>query len=227
MKKEKKMSSSKPGLSQQCAETTAAFLSQIPEEHKELIMQSLEKLMNSEAGDAAPREGDRAPDFSLPNVKGGDIKLSDKLEQGPVVLNFYRGGWCPFCNLEFNALQQKMPEMEQFGASLIGISPETPDNSLSTIEKNNLVFDVLSDEGNRVARDFGLVMTVYEEIRPLYHGWGIDLPATNGDDSYELPLPATYVIDQDGIIQGAYINKNYTQRMEPDEVIRILQDMRG
>ena len=108
---------------------------------------------------------------------------------------------------------------------MIGVSPELPDVSLSTIEKHNLPFEVLSDVGNKIANSYGLIMTVYEEIRPLYTQWGIDLPAANGDDTYQIPIPATYVIKQDGTIQACYVNKNYTSRMEPQAILDALDSI--
>ena len=195
------------------------FMNSIPEQAQQIVSSAFEKLMNSDVGDNAPSIGDQAPDFELPNVRGGRTSLSQRLNEGPIVLSFYRGDWCPFCNLEFKALADILPEIEARGASLIGISPELPDTSLSTIEKHNLPFEVLSDIGNKVADKYGLVMTVYEELRPLYKEWGIDVTAANGDDSYQMPIPATYVIKQDGSIQACYVNKDYTTRMEPEDIL--------
>lgn len=212
-------------LEQQTQKQMQDFFSSIPEDAQQTVGSAFEKLMRSDAGDHAPKEGDQVPDFELPNVRGGSIRLSERLKQGPVVLSFYRGGWCPFCNLEFKALSDILPEIENKGASLIGISPELPDESLSTIEKHKLPFEVLSDVGNKIANKYGLVMTVYEELRPLYKQWGIDVPAANGDDSYQLPIPATYVIKQDGSIQACYVNKDYTTRMEPTDILAALESI--
>jgi peroxiredoxin len=147
------------------------------------------------------------------------------LNNGPVVLSFYRGGWCPFCSLELQALQGILPEIRARGASLISVSPEKPDNSLSTAEKYNLEFEVLSDQANRTAREYGLLFTVHEEMRPLYLEWGFDVPVCNGDDSWELPVPATYIIDTNGVVRAAFIDKDYTKRMEPDDIIAALDDI--
>lgn len=212
-------------LAQQTEQAMNDFMAAIPEEQQKIVGAAFAKLMASDVGAAAKLVGDGAPDFSLPNAAGGTVTLKDLLAQGPVVLNFYRGGWCPFCNLEFNALQAALPEIQSLGARLVGVTPETPNNALSTKEKNALEFDVLSDAGNVIARQYGLLMEVYEELRPLYRAWGIDLPAANGDESYELPLPATYVIDKAGVIRAAYVNKNYTQRMEPADIIAALKQL--
>jgi peroxiredoxin len=166
--------------------------------------------------------GHQAVDFQLPNVKGGALSLRTALSEGPVVLSFYRGSWCPFCSLELNALQARLPEIIARGARLVAISPEKPDSSLSHTKKLQLEFDVLTDAGNHTARGYGLIMTVHEALRPLYLQWGVDLPTTNGDASYELPVPATYVIAANGEIRAAYVDKDYTKRMEPDAIIAAL-----
>ncbi len=113
--------------------------------------------------------------------------------------------------------------MQALGASLVSISPQTPDNSLSMAEKNELKFEVLSDVGNKVARQFGLVFSLVEELRPLYKGIGADLPAHNGDDSHELPIPATFVIAQDGTIRLASVDADYTHRLEPAAILDSLR----
>ncbi len=201
------------------------FMAGLTPEVQGTVQRSFERLLGSGVGSQAKRTGDQAPDFALPNVHGQKVQLSDLLADGPVVLSFYRGGWCPFCNLEFRALSVILPEIRNLGATLVGVSPETPDNSLSTVEKNDLDFEVLSDFGNQVTREYGLLMQVYEEMRPLYLEWGLDIPAHNGDNSWELPLPATYVIDRNGIIQTDLVDKNYTHRMEPIAIIAALRQL--
>ncbi len=210
-------------LNEQTRKAVEEFIASLTPEAQAIVGASFEKLLKSDVGEHARAVGDAAPDFGLPSVKGGETRLSDLLRNGPVVLNFYRGGWCPFCNLEFRALNQRLPEIQSLGATLIGVSPETPDNSLTTAEKHALEFEVLSDVGNIVARDYGLLTSVSEEMRPLYTEWGIDVPAVNGDDSHELPVPATYVIDTHGIIRASYVNKDYTTRMEPSDIVAALK----
>lgn len=175
--------------------------------------------------DGVVKEGQTAPDFELPDAKGGTVRLSERLQAGPVVVSFYRGQWCPYCNLELRALQTALPEFQKRGAQLIAISPQTPDNSLSTTEKNELTFDVLSDLGNAIAREYGLVFTLPEELRPIYAGFGLDLPAHNGDDTFELPIPATYVISKDGAIALAFAEADYGVRLEPSAIIEALDQL--
>lgn len=122
-------------------------------------------------------------------------------------------------------MQRALPEIEALGAALVTVSPQLPDNSLSTAEKLDLTFEVLSDEGNRVARDFGLVFTLPAKMRSIYQDFGIDLTAANGDDSFELPVPATYVIDRSGIIRLAFVDIDYTKRLDPEEILAALKKL--
>lgn len=152
----------------------------------------------------------------MPNVRGENVFLYHFLNNGPVVLSFYRGGWWPFCNLELRALQRTLLEIKELGGQLIAVSPHLPDNSLSTAEKLAIEFEVLSDVGNQVAREFGFVFSLPEILRPVYKNFGIALEAANGDSSFELPVPATYVMNQEGVIQLDFVDVDYTKRAEPE-----------
>jgi len=169
--------------------------------------------------------GDQLASFELPNQLGQTISLDELQGDSNVVISFYRGGWCPYCNIELCVLQQALPEFKSHGARLIAISPQLPDESMSTAEKNELSFHVLSDAGNKVAREFGLVFTLSEQLRPLYESFNIDLPATNGDKSFELPIPATFIIDSDGVVKGAFVNADHKQRMDPSDIINVLKEI--
>ena len=210
-------------LTEQTQEMTNNFINGLDETDKAAVMQGFDVITNTPYGENALNVGQQAKDFTLPNATGGDLSLTALIEDGPLVISFYRGGWCPYCNLEFKALADALPNIRELGANLIGISPELPDNSMSTKEKHQLPFDVLSDVGNKVAREYGIVMDVPPSMVPLYLKWGLDVPAANGDDSWQLPIPATYVIDRDGAISFAFINKNYIERCEPAEIIKALE----
>lgn len=212
-------------LNEQTKAMTEAFISSQSDDVQKDIMDAFEELLSSDITKNSLKTGDQAIEFSLPNATGQQVSLSEQLKNGPVVLSFYRGGWCPFCNLEFAALHNILPRIKELGATLIGISPETPDASMSTAEKHQLQFEVLSDVGNEISSQFGLVMSVSEKLRPHYLKWGFDLPALNGDESYELPLPATYIIDSNGRIVAHYVNKDYTQRMEPEDIIIAVENL--
>ncbi|MGB8524883.1 MAG: peroxiredoxin-like family protein [Candidatus Acidiferrales bacterium] len=175
--------------------------------------------------DAALRVGQMAPDFTLPDAFGNPVAVRTLLARGPVVICFYRGEWCPFCNIELRALQQALPTMEQLGATLIAISPEKPDHGIVAAEKNKLTFPVLSDFGNKVARQFGIVFQIGQELKEFSKNvFKNDIALRNGEDSYELPVPATYVIDTNGVIRFAHVDVDYmTGRAEPGEVISTLK----
>jgi len=214
-------------LAEQIEATVVAFMDGLPETEARIVAESFAQLNVSNVADNALAVGASAPDFLLPEACGATVSLYERLRQGPVVLSFYRGGWCPFCSLELRSLQAHLPDITRLGARLIAISPQTPDNSLSTTEKLQLGFDVLSDVGNRTARDYGLLSPVYESMRPLYLKWGLDVPAVNGDDSWELPVPATYLIDTGGEVLAAHVDKDYTRRLDPGKLVALLRDLQG
>ncbi len=210
-------------LAEEILEYQKSMMGKIPEETMKIMMGATQKLIESGIAEKSLKAGDKAPEFSLPDAMGNTVSLKEILGNGPAVLNFYRGAWCPYCNLELKAFQETLPEIEAFGAKLVAISPNLSDKSLTSIEKHELKFDVLSDLGNKVARDFGLVFTLDDEIRKIYQTFGLDIPGHNGDKSWELPIPATYVIETDGTILHSFVNADYTKRMEPSEVIDVLR----
>jgi peroxiredoxin len=122
------------------------------------------------------------------------------------------------------ALADALPDIEAAGAQLIGIAPETPDHALETAERHDIGIEILSDAGNEVSEKLGLVFNLAEELRPIYLDAGLDIPAYNGDDSFKLPVPATYIIGSDGIIKADFVNADYTQRMEPEEIVKALRE---
>lgn len=172
----------------------------------------------------------KAPDFELPNARGEVKKLSDMLEMGPVILTFYRGGWCPYCNDQLYALQQLMPEFEELGAQLVAVSPEKPESAADTVLKDGLTFEVLSDVGNKISRVYDLLWTVPEEKRTEFSEWlkgttGKTLAEFNGVDNYELPIPATFVIAQDGTVVYVFKDKDYTKRADPEDIMAALEKL--
>lgn len=214
-------------LQDQIIEFQKEFLKNVPDEVLKVILKATERLAQSGIANNSLKVGDKAPSFSLPGVNGKSVPSIQLIEKGPLVINFYRGGWCPYCNLELKAYQDILPEIEKLGAQLIAISPNLPDKSLSTKEKNSLAFEVLSDIGNKTAREFGLVFTLDDKIRPIYKQFGINIPEDNGDESYELPFPATYVVNSDGTIVLAFVDADYTKRLDPAEVIKALKTLKG
>jgi peroxiredoxin/transcription elongation GreA/GreB family factor len=188
--------------------------------------QTISDLVASGLSASALREGDVAPDFALPDTHGHVLALKTLLDRGPVVISFYRGGWCPFCNLELRGLQHVLPEIVQVGASLVAISPQLPDNSLSTEEKNQLTFPVLSDVGNIVAKDFGIVFTLPVALVHANKAIGRDLVEINGEaGAAQLPMPATFVLDTGGVIRLAFVEEDWSKRLDPDIVVDTLRGL--
>jgi peroxiredoxin len=168
--------------------------------------------------------GDTAPDFILPDAHGEPVRLDSLLREGPVAVVFYRGAWCPYCNLHLRGFQRRQPQLRELGAQIVAISPQLPDNSLSTQEKNGLAFPVLSDVGNKVARQFGIVFELSDDLVKLYRQFGHPLEEFNGADGRkELPVPGTFLIDRKGIIRLAHVDVDYTRRLDPDDLIETLK----
>jgi peroxiredoxin len=184
-----------------------------------------EALTASGIEDRVLREGDTAPDFELPDALGRPVRLADLRAKGPVIVSFYRGQWCPFCNLELRGLQRALGEVESAGATLVAISANTPDVTMSTVEKLELEFPVLSDYDNLVAKQFNLVYEMIPENIEMYLDQDRDIGTLNGTGKWELPIPATYVIDRDGIIRYAFVDLNHRRRAEPSEIAAIAADL--
>jgi peroxiredoxin len=201
---------------------TEGVRQQAPAEVFAAIEAANAKLEISGIAGRALKAGDRIPDFDLPDATGKVVRSGELLAAGPLVISFYRGSWCPYCSLELKTLQQNLSEFRARGATLVAISPQTPDESLTTKEKNELAFPVLSDAGSKVARKFGLVFTLDETLKPIFKAFGIDLLAHNGVDTWELPIPATYVVAKSGKIVSACVDVDYRNRAEPAEILKSL-----
>ncbi len=210
-------------LQQQLEEQKQATVAKAPAEVLTLMGEATTQLKQSGIENGAHKAGDKMPDFNLPNAKGKTVSLATALEKGPLVISIYRGGWCPYCNLELKALTAVLPDIRAAGAELIAIAPQLPEKGADSVTAHQLEFDVLSDVGNRVSRQLGLVFTLAEALRPIYVQFGIDIPAYNGDETFELPIPATYVVQQDGTISHAFISADHTERMEPTDILAALQ----
>jgi peroxiredoxin len=166
--------------------------------------------------------GDRAPGFTLPGADGNAVALADRLAAGPVVLAFYRGGWCPVCNIELRTLQQRLDDITARGASLVAVSPQGPDDSLDLAERMGLGFDVLSDLDQSVAEAYRIRFRLSGELIRQYTEWGMLLPDLNADRSWDLPVPATFVLDRSGVVRARHVDPDYRQRIDPDDVIAAL-----
>lgn len=170
--------------------------------------------------------GEQAPEFSLPDAHGVAVSLRGRLSAGPVVLVFYRGEWCPYCNTYLRALQATLPEIASRGASLIAVSPQSPDHSLSLTEKAELGFDVLSDVSQAVIGAYKVQFTVPADLQDIHVNLiDVDLRKHTADGSWHLPVPATFVIDRDGLVRAAHVSADYRTRMEPADLLAALDKL--
>lgn len=197
----------------------------MPPEFVEELNRSLTELVQKGLSENSLQVGQKIPEFSLPNALGKNIDVKALLARGALVITFYRGGWCPYCNLALRALEQHLPEIQALGANLIAITPEQPDSSLSTLEKNQLEFEVLSDSNNEVAEALGIVWKLPEEtLRWHEEFFELFLANFNGGNRDELPVPATFIVDTDGQIIWRFVEAQYWHRAEPSDIVKVLRD---
>jgi peroxiredoxin len=167
--------------------------------------------------------GTKAPDFTLTNAFGKAVTLSDELNKGPVILVFYRGAWCPFCNMHLHVLHKSLPAFKQHGAQLIAVTPQTPDKSAAQITRDNYPFEVLSDLDSAVMKAYQLYYELDPELVKVYRKHSLDVEEFNGPGRNVLPIPGTFIIDSKGIIRGMHADTDYKERMEPAEILGVLQ----
>lgn len=206
-------------LAQQLEELTTKLRSMVPAERLATIERAAEELQASGLAALALKAGEKAPQFELPDGEGMVSRSRELLHHGPLVTVFYRGRWCAYCNAQLAALQHVHAQIASAGASLVAISPQTQKHSYMTRDMHRLRFPVLSDSGNAVARQFGLVYRLSPEMQKLYESIMTKLPGYNGDQSWELPLAATYVIQPDESISYARIDADWRRRAEPGEIL--------
>ncbi|HUB76003.1 MAG TPA: peroxiredoxin-like family protein [Solirubrobacteraceae bacterium] len=208
-------------------ELAAAMAGRGPEEVRAGFAAAAARLAATDFAQRAPKVGEQAPRFTLPDQSGEDVALAELLAEGPVVLIFYRGAWCPFCNLYLRAFQARLGRVAQLGATLVAISPQAPDGSLAMAEKNALGFSVLSDGAASAIDAYGLRWEVDEQLQPLFKTVGNDLAEINGEVAWALPATATFVIDAAGVVRYVKITGNWRERAEPDEVLEVLAGLGG
>ena len=195
----------------------------VPRAVIETMHRATAALVASGAAAKALKAGDKAPAFTLADPDGRPVSSADLLARGPLVISFYRGVWCPYCNMELQALQAALPAFERLGAALVAVSPQTAPNSRKSLRQNGLAFPILSDPHNAVAAAFGLRFALPEDLVALYKSLKNDLPAFNGDASWTLPMPGRFVVAQDGTVLYAEVNPDYTRRPEPDDMLPALR----
>jgi peroxiredoxin len=195
----------------------------VPRSVIETMHRATAELIESGAAQRAKKAGDVAPEFSLRDPEGNVVNSVALLKHGPLVLSFYRGVWCPYCNMELQALEAAKPEFDKYGASLVAISPQTAPNSRKSVRQNKLSVPILSDVKGKVGAAFGLRFNLPAYLIELYKQLKNDMPTFNDDPSWTLPMPARYVIGQDGMILYSEVNPDYTRRPEPEDMIPVLQ----
>lgn len=194
-----------------------------PPEIHPIMERATQELIASGQATRAIKAGDQAPAFVLNDAHGKPVSSVELLAQGPLVISFYRGVWCPYCNFELQALEATLPAIRETGANLVAISPQIAVNSLKSIRTNHLSFPILSDTLNDVAASFGLRYALPNYLVELYKKLKNNLPAFNGDDSWTLPIPARYVIAPNGMVVYSEVNPDYTHRPEPEELLPVLR----
>ncbi|MEU4571396.1 peroxiredoxin-like family protein [Nonomuraea sp. ATR24] len=200
---------------------------QRPEEAKQAINDAFAEI---EAAGLVPglEIGEKAPDFALPGATGATVRLSERLAEGPVVLIFYRGSWCPYCNLELAAYQAALPEFREAGARLVAISAQLPDDALSMQEKHELAYDVLSDAEQEVMTAYRVRFELPDKIKPhLLDVTAAALARQQPDGRWSLPVPATFVLDSAGIVRARHVTMNYRTRMEPADALRAVREIQA
>ncbi len=203
------------------------WLRQPTKEVLDTMSRATAELIATGQAQRAKRAGDVAPEFTLNDPDGKPVSSRELLARGPLVISFYRGVWCPYCNLELQALQTALPDIAGRGASLVAISPQTAPNSRKSQRENKLDFPILSDVRSEVADAFGIRFALPDYLVALYKGFKNDLPVFNDDPSWVLPMPARYVIGADGIIAYAEVNPDYTQRPDPSELLPVLDRLKA
>jgi peroxiredoxin len=212
------------GLQDQLDQLTAKLRAMVPAERLAVVDCAAEELARSGIVDRALKIGDRAPSFELFDGDGMLWRSEDLLRRGPLAMVFFRGRWCAYCNAQLSALQDIHPQIAESGTALVAISPQTQKHSYMTRDMHKLRFPVLSDQGNQVAQKFGLVYRLSPELQAMYESIMTKLPGYNGDQSWELPLAATYVVQPDGKILWARIDADWRRRAEPEELLQIVTD---
>ncbi|KAI0123182.1 thioredoxin-like protein [Xylariales sp. AK1849] len=186
----------------------------ISEQNRKLITDSLSHFKSTFVPKDTVQIGDKFPQFYLSDATGNMVSGQDLIAFGPLLITFYRGEWCPYCNIAIAFLQKHFEDFKAKGVTLVAISPELPNKNMTTTEKHQLKFPVLTDLHNEIAKQLGIVYD-QSSARSFHAEKGVDLKARNGDDTWEVPIPATLLVDRNGTVRNAWINPDYTKRMDP------------
>jgi peroxiredoxin len=215
-------------IREQSSQLKAAAAERLPAEVNEVFDRSIEDLLGQGIPADAVKAGDRLEPFTLDDATGTPVSLGQIVQDGPAVIVFYRGGWCPYCNLALRTYQRELlPELGALGARLVAISPQSPDQSLSTVEKAELAFTVLSDPGSRVARSIGIAFQQADDVLAAQRQLGLDLAQVNAEGSTQLPRPTVLIVDQDRTVRFVDVQPDYTARTEVADILAALTDIRN
>lgn len=206
-------------LTQELQETYNNFKGTAPDAVVNTFGSGVQELKGAFDPSKAIQVGQEFPAFELQDATGKLVSKDTLLRDGSLLISFYRGEWCPFCNLELRALQKHLPEFKAKGVSLVAISPQLPDNSISIVEKHELQFTVLSDLNNKLARQLGIVWSQPDTFRPLFQGFGVDWQKLYGNESLEVPIPATFLVDKNGIVRNMFLDPDYTKRLDSETAL--------
>ncbi|REC59427.1 AhpC/TSA family protein [Chryseobacterium pennae] len=209
-------------LAKQIEHLNQELSSQLPQEILEAFGNSIEDLKTKKINENSVQIGDQMPEFSLPNALGKIISSEDILRNGKIILAFYRGSWCPYCNLELKFLQDHLSRIKDKGATLIAVSPQSPDQSLSMMGKNKLEFEVLTDIDNNFAEKLGITFQLQDFVIPYYKSLGINLSDFNKNNDNVLPVPAVFVVDENRVVTYKFLDVNYMNRVDVEELINSL-----
>jgi peroxiredoxin len=209
-------------LREQFAERKELIAKYVPPEIQAIHARVIAELKDLGIAGRTLALGVRAPDFVLHDHNGKPVSSAELLNRGRLIICFFRGRWCPFCVGQLDAMNLILPQIEQAQASLVAISPQTAKQSFFMADQHKLGFPLLSDVGNHVARQFGLVYGVPDYQQSVYRRVFINLPFANGDGTWELPIPATYILDRDASALYASVSADYTERPEPSEILHRL-----
>lgn len=219
---------SQESLSDIIERTMATLRDSIPDETLARFDEATKALIKTGIGYKCLNIGDKIPIFTLNNIDNISVNIVDILARGPVVISMFRGTWCTFCSIEMRAMQRMLPDVRKLGGEIIAISPQVKTKQPAVSGECNLDFEILVDKGNKVSRKFGLTYNIPSDLRSIYlESFGIDIPSYNGDDSFELPITATYVVSADGVIRYAFTDPDHRKRAEPSEILKALSSMRS
>lgn len=213
-------------LNKKIDEYKNSFATKVPEDIREIMINETKKLKISQISKQAIRRGDQAINFILPDINNEIVELKEVIKnKNYIILNFYRGNWCPYCSLELRAYESLKDNFEDNGIEILSISPQTIEQSTLTKQSLHLRYKILSDRDNIVSKKYGLVFQISKKLRKIYNDFNIDIKYANNSDSYEIPMPATYIIDKNMNIIYDFIDEDYTKRVDPAALLKYIKSI--